>query len=78
MLSCKFCEISKNTVFHRTPLMAASISTKNMGTRPRFNQIESINRRKDCQKAIHQILNPLTYLFGKNPSVIFSDYFWSF
>ena len=27
MLSCEFCEISKNTFFHRTPLVAASVCT---------------------------------------------------
>ena len=25
MFSCKFCEISKNTFFHRTPLVAVSV-----------------------------------------------------
>ena len=28
MFSCKFCEISKNTFFHRTPLVAASVLPK--------------------------------------------------
>ena len=65
MLSCKFCEISKNTVFHGTPLMAASISTKNMGTRPRFNQIESINRRKDCQKTNPVVLAKYCYIISQ-------------
>ena len=27
MFSCEFCEISKNTFLHRTPLVAASVST---------------------------------------------------
>ena len=26
MFSCEFCEISKNTFFHRTPLLAASVN----------------------------------------------------
>ena len=29
VLSCEFCEISKNTFFHRTPLVAASKRNKN-------------------------------------------------
>ena len=30
MLSCEFCEISKNTFFYRTPPVAASVYTKNL------------------------------------------------
>ena len=29
MFSCEFCEISKNTVFYRTPPVAASVSWEN-------------------------------------------------
>ena len=28
VLSCEFCEISKNTILHRTPLVAASVQNK--------------------------------------------------
>ena len=28
MFSCEFCEMSKNTFLHRTPLVAASVMTK--------------------------------------------------
>ena len=29
VFSCEFCEISKNTFFHRTPLVAASVTARN-------------------------------------------------
>ena len=30
VLSCEFCEISKNTFLHRTPLVAASVYIKGL------------------------------------------------
>ena len=33
LLSCEFCEISKNTFFYRTPLVVASLHTYNLISR---------------------------------------------
>ena len=32
VLSCEFCEISKNTFFHRTPQVAASVVNQSVDT----------------------------------------------
>ena len=41
VLSCKFCEISKNTFSYRTPPVAASITIMKMKTKLRKDQMIS-------------------------------------
>ena len=40
-LCCELCEISKNTLFHRTPLVAASLYY-NFSNNPKSNNLEQI------------------------------------
>ena len=39
VFSCEFCENSKNTFLHRTPLVAASVSTSNKFAIPKLDYI---------------------------------------
>ena len=47
MFSCEFCYISKNIIFHRTPLVAVSASLNNCETvLIEFSKTQQTNRRK--------------------------------
>ena len=58
MFSCEFCEISKNTFFHRTPPVAASELIKKCCFKLfRILQIEHIIHKKTFKKCIAKALN---------------------
>ena len=71
VFSCEFCEISKNTFFYRTPLVAASVVsihykgsssfTKTTETANRFSLLFSLNRSfSDLHKRsiLEEVLHP--------------------
>ena len=48
VLSCEFCEISKNTFLHRTPLVAASVNNVRTSNLRKF--LEAVARRCSIKK----------------------------
>ena len=51
MFSCEFCEISKNTFFHRTPLVAASLKSQYSSQREISQLIGRANHRSSRPEA---------------------------
>ena len=61
VFSCEFCEISKNTFFHRTPLVAASGQNRTLFAAPCIPVLElkmgSSWKRMLCKKTVLKILS---------------------